>query len=87
MSELNLTKRPVDQLIYLPADQVPEIPLEIIEFLESSLPNRFPNLLVDDREALLHYQGKLDLVAELRYLHEKQQEDAGDEGEDFQICT
>lgn len=72
-TELNLTKRPVDNIIYLPIDKVPEIPLDLLTFLEEELPNRFPNLLDESKEQLLHYQGKLDLIAELRYLYEVQQ--------------
>jgi hypothetical protein len=70
---LNLTSRPVDNLIYLPNEEVPEIPIDLLTFLEKELPNRFPNVLEDTKEQLIHYQGKLDLIAELRYLHEVQQ--------------
>lgn len=72
-NDLNLTKRPVDKIVYLPLDSIPEIQLELVEFLEKELPNRFPNLLDGSNEQLIHYQGKLDLIAELRYLYEAQQ--------------
>ena len=71
--ELKLTNRPTGKLVYLPLGEVPEIPVELIEFLEKHIPNVFPNIIDDNRDALIHYQGKLDLIAELKYLYEVQQ--------------
>ena len=85
MSDLKLTKRPVDNIIYLSSTDIPEIPKDLIDFLEEHIPNRFPNLLEDDKNALVHYQGKLDLIAELRYLFELQQSPIEDEDTDIQF--
>lgn len=85
MSDLNLTKRPTDNIIYLEPSKIPEIPLELLVFLEEQIPNRFPNLLEDDSKALIHYQGKLDLIAELRYMHELQTSPYHDENEDLRL--
>lgn len=85
MKELELTKRPVDRLIYMDIREIPEIPSELLGFLEEQLPNRFPNLLEDEPKALIHYQGKLDLIAELRYLMEQQQAPHDNEDTDLQL--
>lgn len=87
-AELNLTKRPTDKLIYIPSHEIPAIPLDLLEFLQEQIPSRFPNLLEDPKEALIHYQGKLDLIAELQFIYDKQQQpwDEEDEAKNYKLC-
>jgi hypothetical protein len=52
---------------------VPNIPLEVLEYLEAVYPDRFPSIDTPDRQ-MWAMAGKVELVAHLRSLFEEQNE-------------
>lgn len=52
---------------------IPEIPKELIEYLETICPDASPDLNTGERE-IWWRAGKVDLVRHLRSVHEEQQE-------------